>query len=1294
MNEQTPEQEPAVEADAPEESPSNKGSGGGDPPKTMKVRSGKLGILLKALKWTVITLSIFIILLLFLLAFFPLNFVKNVVMEEVAELEDIGLEIGHVDFFLFTGLEIEDIRLGAPEGYSKPILTVKRIVLSYNPIALPFSKLIIDEILIDSPHFNLETINGKTNIDAFLENLPKGDEVEEPPEPVESDGPGEPLGIETLIHRVAVEHFSAWVDDGERVIDFKQLDLNLSGHFSQDDSHFDLNLAIGGEDADVSNISFEQKTPEALKADIMLKLAVQVAIDRILDRADPPATGPDNRMFGYSVLAPKTKIGIDIELDTKKLEAEYALDPVNLKLSVEAEADMKKDTAIIEKLALFFNDKQLVQARAELLGLLEQKEIALLLESINLPLDAFAPYAKAFMDDVDFGGEIAIEQLKAESDIQRLLNLPQQGLPKVSGKIAVHDLWAKYGAEKVELSGFQADLNFSTTPSDNDEDPQQSEIKAGGSISLASASHPLAIIKDLNTRLDASADGIEPKNATAGLIVSIGRLTLRDPKQGDTDLTFHLDLAAGGDMQAGEFEVKHMAINISDTIKMNLNAKAGVDLATMNIRHHQTHLKLSPMNLKKLLDLAPPGVKEQLPKLTLAGSLGLDVQTSGAVPKIPTGPDSAMALPVKFDIGLMLSGIHVDYPEMKLKVRNFGGRINMAGRPSDATIKGLLHLDSVIEDEQQLTVGPMEIPIDMRLRPSQADIKLGVNIADVKHGLQAASVDQLALEIAAKIEGRLLKQRFNRMSGTVELKLDEVLYAKDMTARVKGPSLDLGFDYLQDKKSVDMTLKAGLDSLKLAEQDLSVDGFSFELSAEAHGVDIPIGPKPDIHPELAQLRVAMDVESIDMPKSLYEPLKETSLRMQASMHEMRDVDLENFRFRMPTLGVLAKISGKVWGVMSKNFKMPDFKTRFPEFDVKLFAGLDIPERRTLVKGVEAVGLVGIKGRARSLTESLARIDGKIVAKDFSAWTRSESEVEMEDGRVEKVIDSIQVKDFDSGVPLTQIVNLKTRQPVAAKGNIFKESSRSVLYETLRRYMKEQSNFRIDNILYKQVQGETVKKFSVDEIALDMIYTDNTFAVNRMYVDLLGGGITGAFQLQLAALPPEPFDFRLHFENQITGVNLGYLTKRKVEEVSSETEISSMVNFNFGLLDRYTEGRIDITRLSLAQLDELLIFLDPDGKDPKVQMNRAMINGTAANILDPKVKLVSMWIQYGNLNMDIKFKVAVFEKIIQDILDKMKIRRLNIMPILNMFLPQSEEEDGNQAEKKPAGEQVSRNETAP
>ena len=258
----------------------------------------------------------------------------------------------------------------------------------------------------------------------------------------------------------------------------------------------------------------------------------------------------------------------------------------------------------------------------------------------------------------------------------------------------------------------------------------------------------------------------------------------------------------------------------------------------------------------------------------------------------------------------------------------------------------------------------------------------------------------------------------------------------------------------------------------------------------------------------------------------------------------------------------------------------------------------------------------------------------------------------------------------------------------------KAATDQALHATLRPYKGRRTELSIGGLhvhqtfTAKNAAGKVIsnvrRKTSLDRLGLNLSLDQSTLALDRLYLKLFSGDIAGAVQAQLLGLNPVgPPDVRAKLRLQVTGVNLAYLDARATER-TDETEVSALMDIEAEPCRRHVKARITITHLSLKMLDALLAFIDPSGVDENVQKNRKLLNSTLVKLANPRVEAVSIWINYGNLNMDIDVDaIEPAGAILRAMLRKNRIRRLDILWLLDRHYrcrgPQKPRAD--EAEKK-------------
>jgi hypothetical protein len=271
---------------------------------------------------------------------------------------------------------------------------------------------------------------------------------------------------------------------------------------------------------------------------------------------------------------------------------------------------------------------------------------------------------------------------------------------------------------------------------------------------------------------------------------------------------------------------------------------------------------------------------------------------------------------------------------------------------------------------------------------------------------------------------------------------------------------------------------------------------------------------------------------------------------------------------------------------------------------------------------------------------------------------------------------LHLKDVDADLPIHQTLLVGPRGGISIpkpSGSIFdRQAASSSLYRHLRRYTGKRAKLAVggvtldESIAALNTSGHVIstarRKNAIDRLSLDLALKDGALLLDRLYVKALGGDIAGAIQAQVTGIDPP--DARAAVRAQVTGVNLAYLDPEATEH-TARTEVSALLDLEYELCRAKVEGRIEINELSLDMLDALLAYLDPNRLDPNVQKTRKLLGSWVVKAANPRVELVSIWISYGNLNMDIEmdaiFPVGLY---LRRTLEQNRIRRLNIRPFLD------------------------------
>lgn len=1201
--------------------------------------------------------------LLLLLLFLPLNALKDHALPILKERLGIELKIKRIDYSLFSGLDLYDVELPAPQGFTLPLFSAERIGLHYSLDGLFAHELRVTEIAIESPRLNLETRNGVNSIDAWLKALPPS--APSPAEPASAEPEEAPPATASpwrlTLDKLAINDLRATLDLGSRKLDFGHLSLLADGFYSDLDSAARLSVTIDSPTAQTPNIRFAQQEPLAL--DSPLTLGLQLTVDA-KNLYSPLAAHPQERF------RPQAQLALALHAASPALSKPWALAPLALDLALKARADLQSDTATVEALTLDVNQERWLALHGALTGLYAPREVDATLEALRLPLARIAPYLKPFLPALKLSGEALVQNLHVKADVPSLMSA---GMPELSGEIRLNRVDAAYPPAKLMVSGLDLALDLEARA---DAEPPSLQLPAAaikGFLKADTLALDALSLKAPRLDLDVRAADILLSElplpaGLAGLELSLAlpRITYQDPTYGPIALSLQAQLAATGEPRQNQLHLTRFDLNISDTIKLKSHLDARLDLQTPSLPFYIVGLTLEPLSLPKLIALLPPKARLLLLGFDIKGALAASFESSGNLPWPLVDP---LALPVNAKAELSLKDAALASAVFGLDLTGLELTLQAQGTPQNVDLNGLFKIGAFELPAQSLRLEDLQLPLEAHLTPSAAKAKLGLALAHLGKEDLGASINGLALSLSGEAQGALLAADISQAKAQFGLDCEELTYSAAPAITLGKEHFLLALDYQRKSREAHLNADLSLATLSVGAAKLDLKDVALKLQSAAQDLLLPKGGGLPAPPKTLSLKLETTLGELRQSEKLEEPLKDTRFLLELTLADLRDLALQRLALLVPSLGASLEVKGEVARLKNEKGEWVDLKTRWPEVDIVTTLGLDHAAPLTLSEGLQVEGQAQLKARLRSLAAARAELSGALTARDFGLNWRTKGQVVRADGSSEARQVEIAVHDFDADVPFTQSFTLDPFAPLLFGENIFEAKARGVLYDAMRPYLKEQANFHIGTITYDAKTGDAQQHVAIDEVALDMLYKDGTFAINRLYVDLLGGGMSGVLQLQLVALPPKPLDARLHLETQVTGINLARLLA-KDKAAAKPSAISTLVNLNVGLRDLFLDGRVDFTRISLAQLDDVLKFLDPKGKDPNIQRNRALVNAWYIKGVKPQISLVSMRVKYGNLSMDIKMDAKVVGPLLQDILDRMRIRRFNIIPILKTNLPAS------------------------
>jgi len=1225
-----------------------------------------------------------------------------------------GLHIGALDLRPLSHLELRGLWLGPPKGYDLPLLSVRRIVVRHDLASLLRGELRLRKVQVERPLLRLEQRKGVPNWVAFIEGLSSSSA---PPDPPPVKEPAKPLDLTARLERVSIIGLGAVLDDGERRVVLDNLHLAASAALDQGQTRLRLALKLEGRRPGDASLALNLPDPSLealLKTDLDLALEVRGRLDRPQARLDLALKVSSDKLITPWKLDPlQLSLRLGAVGDMPKDEARVS------RLSLSFNRD--RLLLLSGSLAGLSTPRQ-VELLLERLHL-PLDRLAPYVRAFGVGVD-FGGQVE--VRDLRARGAVArikakkLPELSGQVRMDKVWARVDQG--RSPGAIRVKDLdlvltfSSAARAEQLrgkeildglaQLTGQPAKEASATTSG------SRAPVAVQGRVGLGSFSGLGARVRDLDLRFNAGATLQELQPSAVG-----GQVRLRVPRAsfthkglGTLGTSLATDLRVFGDLERQQLTLDRLALNLNRLVRV----EASGEFSDFSRKVFSGRLELKPVDLEQLRRWLPPGLGSALASTKLGGSLGLSLKARGRAPS-PGTP--LLRLPVEVDARANLQGISMMDPKRMVAFTGLSGHLKVKGRPADLRLSTALNLGALGLPGQGLTVERASLPLSVRITPRRLKARLTLKAGGVIRqdlGLRMRG-GQVGINLDAALPlGRLINRKSARL-GRAAVQVDAGF--KRLNLRLPGNTLgvekfqshlDLGFSpaaggvtnvaldtrvgeakHSQQKihaRGLSLKVKhqiAGhgaitlplplprprLSSLRVQDhqrlevasiqgQGITARGVAITLDSRATGVSVLPGGKTVVPRASADL--SLDLDSVSMRGVLDQPLKRNHLAARIAVQQFNGdslgrLDIHQVAARFPSRGVQLKAQGAAVD------PLPLRPGALPRFHLDLDAGLDNPpthqrdQSTLLFKKVRGAGKLGLNLRLQHSGNNRLHTSGRLWAKAFDLWMGAQGK--------RSSGSRLHLRGLDGDVPFSQQVVLRLPrwwlpQP---KRTIFEGASASVLYDVMRPYTKRGASLALESVTQDEQLGAIQRQTRIGRTSLDLTVADNALRLKRLYMKIFGGDIVGAVEAQVISLLP--LDVLLRARTQITGVNLAYLD-REAKEHTPDTEVSAMLDLKYRPAQESLEGRINITRLSLDMLDAMLAYLDPNKKNKSVQSNRELINAWYTEWINPRVKLVSIWVSHGNLNMDIELDAwFVAGVVLKRVLHNMRIRRLNILPIL-------------------------------
>ena len=380
---------------------------------------------------------------------------------------------------------------------------------------------------------------------------------------------------------------------------------------------------------------------------------------------------------------------------------------------------------------------------------------------------------------------------------------------------------------------------------------------------------------------------------------------------------------------------------------------------------------------------------------------------------------------------------------------------------------------------------------------------------------------------------------------------------------------------------------------------------------------------------------------VEAPTQLTMALKETALDYDLAYARGGEVAVNRIALSIPTLGAAIMLRGRMFKpervVATKAWENPTWKGIVG--DLALNVDVDLPQKSKLLPKNDMLlgGGVGLELDG-SLADGHVKLAGALKTKQLNVQ-----------------IGDMTLKNLSGTLPFAQDA-MKTAEGVRlvlSKEDILKQKPRIAYYSDLRSYGRDDDSLRIERF----TQGRT----DISRIALNGRLASGMLLVDHFSLEALTGDLEGQLALQFGADKV----LRLSAGAKFSNIDLSVLSKTPPGP-TSQINGNLSLNLQWGeKLQEIDATNINLTRIGREMLSQLILALDPDQKNEKLQNTRKQIESLRAKINLLRVSIIH---NTANFDLDATTKLDFFANLVgQRMINTDLLRRQPINAYLEQYL---------------------------
>ena len=1149
--------------------------------------------------------------------------IKKVLISLAAEQTGGSLEVGQVEFGLFTGIRLHEVSLYPPVAgdtrgslndgavATVPLLRAKLIRFEYSTRQLLAGYIHLRALQLIEPTLLLRKEDGHFNFEPILayraEHFPKKAAEAPPPKEPISDKKGAALlpldpstlslPIRLLVENVGIKDLTVKMDVAadrknattaqQTLIQGLSIDLGVHWH-GRDSSIWVSSLSPYGKALKIkmqkaTALGGDLKKALTVEAPLSFRLEVQnlklLNIDlatRLLELFTPVAS--------YKDLLTNLTVRLALADDLKGIK----IDEVNLELADALAYELGGAIGISDASFSSINLK------------LRQK--------LELDLAAAAMLARPFVPGLRAQGDIALEDFHIDGNVEPATMAKAAaegaGLPVVALKLGLHDVAGGLPSLALDMAPINGEVSFAVGPSAASKGSQiDVAVDIRAPKILTKRNTPVGEIKagiyGFTTKVIARALWPEKVAPVFKVNIEADRVVASGSHIAPVDVPLSIDVDAQGRQDLSQFAVAARA-----ELKGLTNLSAMIDCQNF-CNHLLSSVEAHVESLAKVHAIALPlaDIMNLGPFMPtqLAGKIDYKGSARGKLPnplKTPT-PELIKLADIHFESNLEIAKVSVNVPYDQLQLTGAETRLLVSGSLKDQTVDfrqkfAGLKLAHAKPDAPALPISVRQFAFETKIKNH---IDGPLDIREVPTLLQRLRTDLDTKLVVGQIavDGALPRPitdfQFSaalRQEGLSAFKLKDLrVQVSDMGATVglKG-STTVDKDYLPQR--LDLT-------------------FTSQMSHRG-GEELPGGIK-------TSGKAAFDLALSS------EDMRDLSVNGQARFDHFNVTIPGKDIGQRPTL-VVEDIDGEI--PFKQTLRLPDLKKM---------------KQSSLAKAEPLKSVVAVKGDQKNTAPvptvpTVPVIEVSEASSDGNG--RSNPGAQALDRSMDKFL-----KKNDTKLPVdTNIVAM-------------------VDYSSIRPFYPDRRPLSIKRV--------DVANLELSNLEFDMELRQSFFSVNQFLIDFLGGKIEGDFKLSFDSTAADPTKIP---KKIWTSLHLTRLDTRKLIErfpnlkgkasswdLLSNPFIDATVHILFDVSSSDISGNVEISSIGKEQLKMMLFYVDPYEQNPTIADIRSALNLG-------EVRRVSIPLRNGEVGLDVDVRVLAAP------IPTPKLTRFPIRQILQNFKDQS------------------------